>query len=208
MSSSFAHNGVASAASCTGPRRSSSTRCSSLSASSVSAAALTAASRRERRLLQNIRDALVDGGEHAGLRQQQEFLQRVQAGNGIERRTRAAWRAPHRAFRWWCRAAPAACPRKPLGDEVVNLLGHAGALYRLCGGRCLQQLEQIQFQSVPRAGCAVLPSAARRRPKGSLAPVGRCSMAKMPTRVSILSASARIRPVLVAGSESPAYRGR
>ena len=30
----------------------------------------------------------------------------------------------------------------------------------------------------------------RRRPKGSLAPVGRCSMAKIPTNVSILSASA------------------
>ena len=52
------------------------------------------------------------------------------------------------------------------------------------------------------------PSAARRSPNGSFAPVGFWPIAKMPTRVSSLSATASARPAPVAGRASPAKRGR
>ena len=52
------------------------------------------------------------------------------------------------------------------------------------------------------------PSAARRRPNGSRAPVGLWPIAKMPAIVSSLSATASAMPVRVAGSASPANRGR
>ena len=52
------------------------------------------------------------------------------------------------------------------------------------------------------------PRAERRRPNGSLVPLGRWPSAKMPASVSSLSASANTVPVRVVGNTSPANRGK
>ncbi len=52
------------------------------------------------------------------------------------------------------------------------------------------------------------PSAARRRPNGSRVPEGFWPIAKMPAIVSSLSATETAMPVRVAGSASPAKRGK
>jgi len=52
------------------------------------------------------------------------------------------------------------------------------------------------------------PSAARRRPKGSLSPVGCWPTPQIPTRVSSLSASATAMLTSPDGSWSPANRGQ
>ena len=52
------------------------------------------------------------------------------------------------------------------------------------------------------------PSAARRNPNGSRVPDGFWPIANIPAIVSSLSAMDTAMPVRVAGSESPAKRGR
>ena len=62
--------------------------------------------------------------------------------------------------------------------------------------------------SVPPSSICSTPMALRRSAYGSAEPVGAMPAAKMPAMVSSLSAIATMRPASVAGSSSPAKRGR
>src|ERR1051326_5197302 len=52
----------------------------------------------------------------------------------------------------------------------------------------------------------ITPTAARRKPNGSLSPVGICPMPKRPLKVSSLSASATAHDTACSGSRSPVMR--
>ena len=130
----------------------------------------------------------------------------------IQRRDRARWRAPRRTSPWSRRRRRRRCRveeirAQPLDHVVPQLVRPRSRSARAAARRRASTSARRSRSSFFSMRMRSTPMAARRRPNGSLVPLGFWPMAKMPASVSSLSASATAMPAPVAGSAPPAPRG-
>ncbi len=164
--------------------------CRSCSAPSASARAVDGAAGLARGLAQDVDDALVGGGE----RQRPPAAPRTRAPPPGDR-------AGRRSARDWNRR-----PRRPGSPCSRGRAGSRAGVRRRTRARLragarpgpARQARRTRRRPAPAATALrlrsirmrITPSAARRRPNGSLSPVGAWPIPNMPTSVSSLSASA------------------
>jgi hypothetical protein len=139
--------------------------------------------------------------------QRQEFHQRAEARGEVQRRHRVggAHRVEHLGGdigdAGGARGIDEICAQA-LDDVFPQFGGRGRVRHRLQRDRTCYQRLQVEIQFLLHQMRSA-PMAARRRPKGSLVPVGFWPMAKMPASVSSLSASATAIPAPVVGNSPP-----
>ena len=149
-------------------------------------------------LTQDIARALVGGGEARGLGRRQELEQRLQSTFEIQRYGHAG--GAHGLEGLGGGAAIQAVAAQAFEAEIPELVERVGVA--LAGGLLLQRLVE------QRAQVEIELAFDQDAQHGSLLAVGFWPIAKMPARVSSLSARATIRPAFVDGIGVPCCVGR